>query len=321
MTRQKLTIGVVAAAFTLSLAPAWAGQAGSRPNTGETTGSASPRGESSSGSSPSGGSSGGGSSSGSTASGSSAGSSGSSDFSSTPDRRERAPQTRERAVPRGSAGSGGSGSTRGTSASAGAGANDQGGERRAVPTYSRPRDGNYPVGYATERRGPVPGTGGGGNYTPIYYDPYYYGYYDPSYSRYRYGYSPYWAPGYGFGLGYFSYDPFLFGGYAYDPYYYQGGYGGGGSGYPGGSSGYGASPYRGTGALRLKVKPGNAQVLVDGYFVGEIDNFDGSFQKLAIEAGAHKVEVRAEGYEPVQFDVMVAPGETITYKGELKRIR
>jgi hypothetical protein len=30
------------------------------------------------------------------------------------------------------------------------------------------------------------------------------------------------------------------------------------------------------------------------------------------------VEVRAEGYETVQFDVMINPGETVTYKGELK---
>ena len=28
-----------------------------------------------------------------------------------------------------------------------------------------------------------------------------------------------------------------------------------------------------------------------------------------------------EGYEPVQFDVMITPGETVTYKGELKRVQ
>jgi hypothetical protein len=44
------------------------------------------------------------------------------------------------------------------------------------------------------------------------------------------------------------------------------------------------------------------------------------FQRLGVEAGAHKIELKAEGYEPVQFDVMVAPGETVTYKGEMKRI-
>ena len=69
------------------------------------------------------------------------------------------------------------------------------------------------------------------------------------------------------------------------------------------------------------MKPSNAQVYIDGYYVGVVDSFDGAFQRLGIEAGAHKVEIRAEGYETAQFDVMVMPGETVTYKGELKRIQ
>ena len=148
------------------------------------------------------------------------------------------------------------------------------------------------------------------------YDPYYYGYgyYDPYYNR---RYSSYWSPfGYGYGLGYFAYDPYMFGG-GYPSGY--GGYGGYES-YGGGS--YGASQSFGeVGGIRLKVKPSNAQVYVDGFYVGVIDSFDGMFQKLGIEAGTHKVEVRAEGYESVQFEVMVMPGETVTYKGELKRIQ
>jgi hypothetical protein len=71
----------------------------------------------------------------------------------------------------------------------------------------------------------------------------------------------------------------------------------------------------------LKIKPRQAQVFVDGYFVGEVDSFDGMFQKLGIESGGHKIEIKADGYEPVQFDVLVTPGETVTYKGEMKRIQ
>ena len=69
------------------------------------------------------------------------------------------------------------------------------------------------------------------------------------------------------------------------------------------------------------MKPNNAQVFIDGYYVGLVDSFDGAFQRLGIEAGAHKVEIRAEGYETAQLDVMVTPGETVTYKGDLKRIK
>ena len=123
--------------------------------------------------------------------------------------------------------------------------------------------------------------------------------------------------GYGFGLGYF-YDPWLWGfgptSY-YDPYYY-GGYGSGG-----GYTRYREGEYRPVGSLRLKVEPREAQVYVDGYYVGEVDSFDGIFQKLTIEEGAHRVEIRAPGFETAQFEVMIIPGETVTYKGEMKRMQ
>jgi hypothetical protein len=322
MTRHHLTIGLVAGAFALSLAPAWAGQ---RTNSGDTVGSAVPRGDSgsSSGSSSSGSSGSSGSSS-SGGSSSSAGSSGGSSADYPSYRAPRAPENpqrssgssqRERAVPRGGGSgdsgtatrSGGGGSGTASTSSADGSGSDSARSRSAVPPYSRPRDGRVVQGEGTERRGPVPTRDGG---YPVIYDPYYYGYYDPFYYGYRYGYSPYWAPGYGFGYGYFSYDPYLFGG-GYGPYGYGGGYGGGSS------SSYGS--YRGSGSLRLRVKPGEAQVFVDGYYVGVVDSFDGVFQRLNLDAGPHKVEIKAEGYETAQFDVMVTHGETVTFKGDLKR--
>jgi hypothetical protein len=318
MTGQKITIAAVAA-FALSVSPAWAGQR-ERPAGSESTGSAQPRGggESSAPSSPSPSSSSGSSSSGS------AGSSGSYEppraAPSRPSRADSDDQRRGggastgRAVPRGS--SGNSGSTRGTGSTAGS--NDSsGGNREAVPTYSRPRDGRNATGTAVERRGPAPGGGGSVYYPGVIYDPYYYGYgyYDSFYGSRRI--ASYWSPyGYGYGLGYFAYDPYMFGGgYPYG----SGGYGY--DSYGGGGGSYGTTRYGEVGSVRLKVKPNNAQVYIDGYYVGVVDSYDGAFQRLNIEAGSHRVEVRAEGYETVQFEVMVMPGETITYKGELKRIQ
>jgi hypothetical protein len=60
---------------------------------------------------------------------------------------------------------------------------------------------------------------------------------------------------------------------------------------------------------------------VDGYYVGVVDEFDGLFQKLHIESGAHRVEVRAAGYETLEFDVRISPEHTTTYQGELKRVQ
>ena len=222
-----------------------------------------------------------------------------------------------RAVPRDSDGSAG-GSTGSTRSSDGNDRQTASGGSRAVPVYSRPRDGRTVNGTAVERTGGYYQDGRGYSYTTFIYDPYYSYYYNPYY-RSRY----YWNPwGYGFGFGYMAYDPFFFGGFGY-PDYYGGGYDpyfGGGSGYGGG--GYSSSVSQvshGVGSLRLKVKPGHAQVFVDGYLVGPVDSFDGVFQRLNIEAGSHRIELRADGYESTQFEVMVIPGETIAYKGEMRR--
>ena len=77
--------------------------------------------------------------------------------------------------------------------------------------------------------------------------------------------------------------------------YYGGGYYGGG--YDGGYYG----------AVRLKVKPNQAEVLVDGYYVGIVDEFDNPFQQLHLESGPHRIEVREDGYEPVTFEVRIVP--------------
>ncbi len=335
MKRYTFTVGLTAAAVALSLTPLWA-QDRSRPADSPTTGSAVPR-DSGSSSSSSGGGSSTTSSGGSSSSGSgSSGWTGNSGYEAprrapvNPERVEYGDQRRGggsstgRAVPRGDGGSAGSGGAS-TASTRSADGNDRQpqGRNRAVPTYSRPRDGRNPLGTAVERPDGYYRDGRPYSYTTFIYDPSYSYFYDPYY-RNRY----YWSPwGYGYGFGYMAYDPFLFGGFGYPDYYggyddpyYGGGYSGGG--YYGGGGGYSSREsqvYRGVGSLRLKVKPGHAQVFVDGYFVGTIDSFDGVFQRLNVEGGSHKIELRADGYETTQFDVMIIPGETITYKGDMRR--
>ena len=52
-----------------------------------------------------------------------------------------------------------------------------------------------------------------------------------------------------------------------------------------------------------------------------VDQFDGTFQKLKLNGGRHKVEVRADGYQTAEFDVLVTPEQTVTYPGRMKRIQ
>jgi PEGA domain len=128
---------------------------------------------------------------------------------------------------------------------------------------------------------------------------------------------PWWWNSYPYSFGFYAWDPFWYG--ASYPVY--GGYGyGGGYGYDAGY-GYGSSGYGLYGALKLKVKPRDAEVFVDGYFVGRVDDYDGVFQKLNLESGPHRIEIRAPGYVPLSFDVRIEFDETTTYRGELQPVQ
>ncbi|MEQ1871167.1 MAG: PEGA domain-containing protein [Vicinamibacterales bacterium] len=76
--------------------------------------------------------------------------------------------------------------------------------------------------------------------------------------------------------------------------------------------------YGDQGSLRLKIKPREATVYVDGYYAGVVDDYDGVFQRLHIDAGPHRIEVRDTDFEPLMFEVRIQPSRTVTYKGTLK---
>ncbi len=131
-----------------------------------------------------------------------------------------------------------------------------------------------------------------------------------AYSHY-YSYPRHYYP-YGFGsygLGYFYYDPYAW----YDTYPVYS--------YPSySSSGVYNYPYGyATGEIRLQVRPRHAEVFVDGYYAGRVDDFDGFLQALRIEEGPHTIEIVAPGYRPLVFNVRIIPGRKIEYRGELLR--
>jgi hypothetical protein len=127
----------------------------------------------------------------------------------------------------------------------------------------------------------------------------------PSHPIYRPPYHPWygtWYPwGFGaYGLGFYFWDPYAYG----SPYQYGYGYAGGGS-YP-------------ECGIRLMVKPRDAQVYVDGFYVGVVDEFDGVFQKLKVEEGPHRLEIRKDGFEALTFEIRATYDHTIKVRGELK---
>ncbi len=143
-------------------------------------------------------------------------------------------------------------------------------------------------------------------------------YYAPSYSRRYYA-------GAG-GLGYYFYDPWSwYAGYGwpgYSAYGWSGYYGNRWGGYYGGGYGLGYGAYGGPysysiGGVRMKVDPKDAEVYVDGYYAGIVDDFDGAWQQLRLDEGGYRIEVRKPGMETLTFDVMIQPGRTITYRGRM----
>ena len=72
------------------------------------------------------------------------------------------------------------------------------------------------------------------------------------------------------------------------------------------------------GGIRLRVSPRDAQVFVDGYYAGLVDDFDGSFQSLRLEQGGHRIEIHRPGFEDLELDVHVQAGRTITLSEDLR---
>jgi hypothetical protein len=73
-----------------------------------------------------------------------------------------------------------------------------------------------------------------------------------------------------------------------------------------------------SGGVSFEVNPPTAQVFVDGQYVGTVESFDGTKQPLTLGAGSHRLELRADGYQTVSFDVQVLAGQVIPYRGDMQ---
>jgi hypothetical protein len=216
---------------------------------------------------------------------------------------------------------------------------------QTTPTTGQPiatrRPGGTVVGTAVPRGTPGTFRPLGVGLTPFGGFPYYgggYGFYGNAfgfgglglyglYGTYG-GYGPYYDP-FGFGYGYGYPGAFGYGGYGYGypnsySYDYPNSYASSPSSPSDPSSdsaftveGSSRGSHGPSGGLRLKIEPRNAQVYVDGYYAGVVDDFDGRFQQLKLASGRHRIEVRATGHEPLKFDVNIQSHQTTVYQGTL----
>lgn len=113
----------------------------------------------------------------------------------------------------------------------------------------------------------------------------------------------------------FFYNPFVgpFGwGYGWGAYPY-GGYG------PYGVYGYGR-PADVSGAARLLVTPKDAEVYVDGYRAGRVDDFDGTFQRLHMAPGGHEITLYLPGYRTVTERLYIGEGSTMKVRETMEKL-
>jgi hypothetical protein len=154
-----------------------------------------------------------------------------------------------------------------------------------------------------------------------------YAFYDPFYSPYGY-YSPYWSGSYtSYGNGRCD----TLGPNGYPPY----GCSQAAQPYAGATGSYGGAPLPGqtartaevgvkagqanTGGMSFEIMPNTADLFVDDVKVGTVGQFTPTSQPLGVEAGHHRVDVRADGYQTMSFDVDIIPGQVTPYQGSMVR--
>jgi len=72
--------------------------------------------------------------------------------------------------------------------------------------------------------------------------------------------------------------------------------------------------------LRIKVKPKDASVYVDGYFAGKVEDYDGAFERLHVEPGQHEITVYLDGYRSLRQRLYLSPNSTRTIDGVLEKL-
>jgi PEGA domain len=95
------------------------------------------------------------------------------------------------------------------------------------------------------------------------------------------------------------YGSFFYGSYFYPPFY----------SYPYAPVGYGYGAFDGA-SLRVQVTPRDTEVFIDNYYAGTADDFDGMFQRLHVEPGAHDITLYREGYRTVRQRIYIQPTGT-----------
>ena len=73
-------------------------------------------------------------------------------------------------------------------------------------------------------------------------------------------------------------------------------------------------------SVKFEVKPKEAEIYVDGYYAGIVDDFDGAFQRLHVQPGEHEIELYLEGYRTVRQKAYLTADNTFKVKYNLEKL-
>jgi hypothetical protein len=187
------------------------------------------------------------------------------------------------------------------------------------PAHSAPQyrpGGSQARTYPDSRRGYSPSGGGYERYgSHGYVRPPHYRPYRPYYfSRPYYGFRPYVHIGFGVWLGaavpypwaYFgAYVPRVYGSYGREYY---------------GRTYVGAAPaVQQYGGVSFDIQPTDADLFVDGEYVGAVGTFTPWGEPLTLWPGVHRIAIVRDGFRTMEWEVTVQPGQVIPYRGMLAR--
>jgi hypothetical protein len=72
------------------------------------------------------------------------------------------------------------------------------------------------------------------------------------------------------------------------------------------------------GGVSFYVTPADAAVIVDGEYIGIAGDFGPDAQPLTLTPGTHRIELQADGYRPMVYDLNVVPGQVIPFQGQMQ---
>jgi hypothetical protein len=120
-------------------------------------------------------------------------------------------------------------------------------------------------------------------------------------------------------------------GYYYSPYDYGYGYPVygmaepvptySGDGYYGSASAPAPTNTANYGGVSFDIQPADAAVFVDGKYIGTVAEFSPQQPPLSLTLGRHHVDLRAQGFQTLSFDLDVVAGQVTPYQGAMTVVK